>query len=99
MIENKFLLVKFLSAIGLSLLLVTFASGCRNDDFAESLKWTCAQSGVKEVFASVDCYNKMTRDEDPVLRFFRAVPIEENGKIVRYSLVEKPASALRQNLN
>ncbi|MCX6119222.1 MAG: hypothetical protein NT027_16920 [Proteobacteria bacterium] len=99
MIENKFFLVKFLTAIGLGLLVVIFANGCRNDDYAESLKWSCAQPGVKEVFASVDCYNKMTRDEDPVLRFFRAVPIEENGKIVRYSLVEKPASALRQNLN
>ena len=64
--------------------LAAFAS-CRNDDADRQLAWSCANTKVSPPQATSECMKQIEAQPGDILKYYRAVPRIENGKIASYA--------------
>ncbi len=77
--------------LNIALLLFINASlnSCRQGDDLESLKWSCVDTQRPVPTASIECHKQLQDIKDPVLTYYKAVPVFKNGTIAEFKMEEK----------
>ncbi len=77
----------------LLIFLVSSISSCRNDTADQELSWSCADHRAKPYpTATPECLKQIEGERSEILKFYKAVPHMENGKLAYYSFIDRSVS-------
>lgn len=86
---------------GLILLAVSivccFSNSCRNDRADEELNWSCANTKTVPPRATPECLKEIETGSTEILKYYKAVPHFEHGKIDYYAMISNDHRSAKKN--